>query len=57
VRVDAVAGTLDVLTPGVLDRPIVHPDFSANEFGTGRELFALFRRSVSASTEGAGVLA
>jgi phosphogluconate dehydratase len=57
VRVDAVAGTLDVLTSGVMDREVVPPDLSANEFGTGRELFALFRRSVSASTDGAGVLA
>ena len=31
VRVDAVAGTLDVLTPGVLDRPNVRPDLVANE--------------------------
>ena len=40
VRVDAVAGTLDVLTPGVLDRPNVRPDLVANGFGLGRELFA-----------------
>ena len=56
LRVDAVNGTLDVLTPGALDRPPVTPDLSDNEFGTGRELFALFRRSVSASTAGASVL-
>jgi phosphogluconate dehydratase len=56
LRVDAVNGTLDVLTPGALDRPPVMPDLSENEFGTGRELFALFRRSVSASTAGASVL-
>ena len=34
VRVDAVAGTLDVLTPGVLDRPNVRPDLVANGFGS-----------------------
>jgi phosphogluconate dehydratase len=56
IRVDAVTGTIDVLTKGALDRPVLTPDLSANEYGTGRELFALFRRSVSASTEGAGVL-
>ena len=35
VRVDAVAGTLDVLTPGVLDRPNVRPDLVDNEHGIG----------------------
>ena len=39
VRVDAVAGTLDVLTPGVLERPNVRPDLVANGYGVGRELF------------------
>nr|MBA3323784.1 phosphogluconate dehydratase [Paracoccaceae bacterium] len=53
VRVDAVAGTLDVLTPGALDRPIVTPDLSANEFGVGRELFAAFRRTVGPAETGA----
>ncbi len=53
VRVDAVAGTLDVLTPGALERPIVRPDLSANEFGVGRELFAAFRRTVGAAEAGA----
>jgi phosphogluconate dehydratase len=56
VRVDAAAGTLDVLTPGVLDRPNVRPDLLGNEFGVGRELFAVFRRHVAAAEAGASPL-
>jgi phosphogluconate dehydratase len=57
VRVDAVAGTLDVLTPGALDRPNVRPDLSENEYGVGRELFAAFRRSVGPAEAGASSIA
>ncbi len=53
VRVDAVAGTLDVLTPGALDRPVVIPELAANGFGTGRELFELFRRNATPAEAGA----
>lgn len=53
VRVDAVAGTLDVLTPGALDRPLAHADLAHNQFGTGRELFAAFRAHVGAAEAGA----
>lgn len=56
VRVDAVAGTLDVLTPGALDRPNVRPDLSANEHGMGRELFAAFRAHVGPAEAGASPL-
>ena len=56
VRVDAIAGTLDVLTEGALDRPNVVPDLSANEHGVGRELFAAFRRHVGAAEAGASPL-
>ena len=56
VRVDAVAGTLDVLTPGVLDRPNVRPDLVANGFGLGRELFAVFRNHVGPAEAGASPL-
>ncbi len=56
VRLDAAAGTLDVLADGFDDRQIVHPDLSANEFGIGRELFAPFRRLVGPATQGAGVV-
>jgi phosphogluconate dehydratase len=56
VRVDAVAGTLDVLTAGALDRVPARPDLSANEHGTGRDLFAAFRSRVGAAETGATVL-
>ncbi|SFB75401.1 phosphogluconate dehydratase [Tropicimonas isoalkanivorans] len=53
VRVDAVAGTLDVLEDGFTDRTPVQADLSANSFGLGRDLFETFRRNVGPSTEGA----
>ncbi|WP_299917596.1 phosphogluconate dehydratase [uncultured Roseobacter sp.] len=56
LRVDAVAGDLDILTPGVLDRAAVRVNLGANEFGLGRELFAQFRRSVGTADTGASVL-
>ena len=56
IRLDAANGTIDVLTPGALDRPASMPDLSANGYGTGRELFSLFRSAVTASTAGASVL-
>lgn len=56
IRVDAVKGTLDVLTEGVADRAPVTPDLSANSHGIGRELFEVFRRSAGPATSGAGVV-
>jgi phosphogluconate dehydratase len=56
VRVDSVAGTLDVLSPGALDRPLAQPDLSANAHGIGRELFANFRRVVGPAEAGASSL-
>jgi phosphogluconate dehydratase len=56
IRVDAVAGRLDVLTEGALDRPPVEPDLAANEYGIGRELFGLFRARVGAAEAGASPL-
>ncbi|MEX0350385.1 MAG: phosphogluconate dehydratase [Paracoccaceae bacterium] len=55
VRVDAVSGDLEILTEGVMDREPVQADLSGNEFGTGREMFALFRRNVSRADAGATV--
>ena len=55
VKVDAVNGTLDVLTEGALDRPKATADLSANGHGTGRELFEVFRRSVGTAETGASV--
>ncbi|AHD02024.1 phosphogluconate dehydratase [Leisingera methylohalidivorans] len=55
LRVDAAAGTLDILTEGVCQRPAAVADLTANQSGTGRELFAAFRNSVSAATDGASI--
>ncbi|MDV7142844.1 phosphogluconate dehydratase [Tropicimonas sp. TH_r6] len=53
LRVDAVAGTLDVLEADFETRAPVEADLSANAHGIGRELFASFRANVGPSTEGA----
>ena len=56
IRVDAVAGTLQVLTPGFEDRAPVVADLSANDFGTGRELFARLRMGATTAEEGGSIL-
>jgi phosphogluconate dehydratase len=55
VRLDAEAGTLDVLVPAaeLVLRPLAEADLSGNEFGFGRELFAGFRHLVSHPDQGA----
>lgn len=55
VRVDALTGELEVLTPGVMDRPVVTADLSSYQYGTGREMFALFRNAVTSADTGATV--
>jgi phosphogluconate dehydratase len=52
VRVDAVAGRLDVLEPDFDSREPVRPDLSANGWGLGREMFELFRRNAGHATTG-----
>ena len=55
LRVDAVKGDLEILTPGVLDRSPVTADLSANQHGVGRELFAAFRNNVGSADAGASI--
>jgi phosphogluconate dehydratase len=55
IRVDAVAGILDILTPGVVDRAPATADLSEGQAGTGRELFEVFRNTVGAATSGATI--
>jgi len=55
LRLDAGGGTLEILTEGVLDREAVTADMSHNHFGTGRELFAPFRKAVGSADTGATV--
>ena len=56
VRLDATAGTLDVLTQDFTDRPAVQIDLTGNSHGMGRELFELFRQNVGPSSDGARTL-
>jgi phosphogluconate dehydratase len=55
LRLDATSGTLDVLTPGALEREPATADLSTYQHGTGRELFSLFRRAVTSADTGASV--
>jgi phosphogluconate dehydratase len=59
IRLDAASGQLDALVP--LDiwaaRVQTQADLSASQIGMGRELFAMFRASISAAEEGATTFA
>jgi phosphogluconate dehydratase len=57
IRLDGETGRLEILVDAAeLDaRPIAEADLSANEFGLGRELFAVFRRAVGPADRGASV--
>tara|TARA_R110002049_G_scaffold23781_3_gene84469 strand:+ start:79147 stop:80946 length:1800 start_codon:yes stop_codon:yes gene_type:complete len=56
LRVDAHDGRLDIITPGVLDRPAVTIDLSINDHGQGRDLFTNFRKLVGSADTGASCL-
>ena len=58
VRIDGDAGTLSVLVSPEewAARPQAEADLSANAFGCGRELFAMFRANVSGADTGAAVV-
>ncbi|WP_317205514.1 phosphogluconate dehydratase [Janthinobacterium sp.] len=55
IRVDAFTGTLEALVPADVwsARALAQADMSPNHIGMGRELFAMFRSTVSAAEEGA----
>ena len=57
ITLDAQAGRLDVHVPAaeLAARAVAAPDLSANGHGTGRELFANFRRVAGGADEGAAV--
>lgn len=55
LRLDAVAGRLEILTPGVLEREPARADLSPHQTGMGRELFSAFRAHVGPATQGASV--
>ncbi|MBV8665410.1 MAG: phosphogluconate dehydratase [Burkholderiaceae bacterium] len=54
IRLDAEAGTLQALVPAAewAARSQHVPELSANQTGMGRELFAMFRNTVSTAEEG-----
>jgi phosphogluconate dehydratase len=56
IRIDTRAGTLDVLGVDLEERAVA-PVPQAGEFGTGRELFRLFRSAVSSADAGASIFA
>ena len=56
IRLDAVAGIISTLAADFASRAPVTADLSHNSWGTGRELFEAFRRSVGPATEGASSL-
>jgi phosphogluconate dehydratase len=55
IRLDAEAGILQALVPESewAARTIADADLSSSHVGMGRELFAMFRKSVSTAEEGA----
>ena len=55
VSLDAVNGTIDVMESDFDQRTPVQLDLSNNHFGTGRELFSLFRENAASASEGGGV--
>ena len=57
IRLDADAGTMDVLVDAAefgLRQP-AQADMSRNHTGTGRELFAAFRKLTGSASEGASI--
>ncbi|WP_170417614.1 phosphogluconate dehydratase [Ruegeria arenilitoris] len=55
LRVDALRGQLEILTPAVLDRPVATADLSAHQYGVGRDLFTTFRNAVGSADAGASI--
>jgi phosphogluconate dehydratase len=55
IRIDATQGTLEALVPSDIwaSRKMATADLSKSHIGMGRELFEVFRKSVSAAEEGA----
>jgi phosphogluconate dehydratase len=55
IRVDATAGSLEALVPADVwaSRKMATADLTKSHIGMGRELFDVFRKSVSAAEEGA----
>jgi phosphogluconate dehydratase len=57
IRIDADKGTLEVLVEAkeFAARPLATADLSGNQWGTGRELFAAFRKLACPADQGASI--
>ena len=55
VSLDALTGTIDVMVPEFDQRKAFQVDLSDNQFGTGRELFSLFRQNAASASQGGGI--
>ncbi|WP_284163050.1 phosphogluconate dehydratase [Frigidibacter sp. SD6-1] len=56
VRLDAATGTIEALVPDLMARAPATADLTANQHGTGRELFAAFRAHVGPAETGAALV-
>jgi len=56
VRLDAINGTLEVLSDGFDSRAPATADLSANQHGIGREMFDVFRKNVGLASDGAATV-
>ncbi len=56
VRLDAINGTLEVLSDGFDSRAPATADLSANQHGIGREMFDVFRKNVGLASNGAATV-
>jgi phosphogluconate dehydratase len=56
IRLDATAGTIDVVGVDLETRALAVADLTGNGNGVGRELFEVFRQNVGPASEGAGVV-
>ncbi len=57
IRLDSATGTLEARVPLEIwnQRELPRPNLSANEYGTGRELFKLFRANAAGAEQGGGL--
>ncbi len=56
IRLDAEVGTLEALVPDLASRTPAAPDLSANDHGSGRELFAAFRTHAGPAETGGALV-
>ena len=55
-NLDATTGTLDIEAEGFAERPVTACSYEGSDFGSGRELFNMFRQTVCDATDGGAVV-